>query len=61
MDSDEPDPPAIQIFGATKVLLTFRIEDDKLIAEYDPQDLNEAAQNFVDSVLTLFNAKPTDT
>ena len=47
-----PDPPPLMIQDqAQRSLVTLRIVDGRLTAEYDPADLDEAARRFVESII----------
>lgn len=49
------DAPTVQIMDVEtkRVLLTLNVQGGKIVADYDPADLSEAARSFVDVLLTI--------
>lgn len=60
-----PDSTQLRVFDGSwpnaRQLLALRVEDGRLVAEYDPADLTEAAQQFVDAARKQWIAEMDDT
>lgn len=56
MDINFPKPPSLRIFDDyQRILLTLTVSDGKLKAEYDPEDLDEAAKILIDQLKLIAN------
>ena len=47
-------PLVMKIQSQNKTLLTIEDKDGKLVANYDPNDLDEATQIFIDNLLKVY-------
>lgn len=53
-------PWLVKIWIGDRVGLTLRVVDDVIVAEYEPGDLDAAAEAFVDKVNRLLNSTKSD-